>query len=400
MSVREDRNGAELAAGESGWTARPASRMKIAFVVHDYHRAGGHSRYVAELATRFSKEHEVHVFANRIQDDGTPGIQFHHVPTWRANAFTTVLTFALPATLQVDSSFDIVHSQGFCGFLGNVFTAHVCNQAWYASLGKLEGRATLRESIFNVVASGLEHGLYRFRKNCEVIAVSERVKRDLVEYYHCPSPIQVIYHGTDTELFSPQVRQHWRQEARALFGVPENEFAFLYVGHLRKGARRSIDALARLERGVLLCVSSTDAEPYRQFARERGVEQRVIFAGHTKNVEKVYAAGDAFLLPTPYDSFAMVASEAMGCGLPVVVSREAGVSELIEHRVNGLVLEDVTSRDELVGHMRALLDDPQWAETLGCAGRKTVEKLTWDGVASQTMRVYQELIQKRRGSQR
>ena len=134
--------------------------------------------------------------------------------------------------------------------------------------------------------------------------------------------------------------------------------------------------------------------------RERGVEQRVIFAGHTKNVEKVYAAGDAFLLPTPYDSFAMVASEAMGCGLPVVVSREAGVSELIEHRVNGLVLEDVTSRDELVGHMRALLDDPQWAETLGCAGRKTVEKLTWDGVASQTMRVYQELIQKRRGSQR
>ena len=39
--------------------------MKIAFVVHDYHRAGGHSRYVVELAERFGREHEVHVFRLR-----------------------------------------------------------------------------------------------------------------------------------------------------------------------------------------------------------------------------------------------------------------------------------------------------------------------------------------------
>src|SRR5271170_5376880 len=99
-------------------SAPPGRRLKIAFVVHDYHRSGGHSRYVAELATRYAKEHEVHVFANRIVDDGTPGIQFHHVPAWRANAFTTVLSFVLPVTFQVGRDFDVVHSQGFCGLLG------------------------------------------------------------------------------------------------------------------------------------------------------------------------------------------------------------------------------------------------------------------------------------------
>src|SRR5271170_8007913 len=103
--------------------ARGAGRLKIAFLVHDYHRSGGHSRYVAELATRYAKEHEIHIFANRIVDDGTPGIQYHHVPAWRANAFTTVLSFALPASFQVRGHFDIVHSQGFCGLPGNVFTA-------------------------------------------------------------------------------------------------------------------------------------------------------------------------------------------------------------------------------------------------------------------------------------
>lgn len=385
----------------AGLAARPASqipapgRLKIAFVVHDYHRSGGHSRYVAELATRYAKEHEVHVFANRIVDDGTPGIHFHHVPAWRANAFTTVLSFALPATLQVGRDFDVVHSQGFCGLLGNVFTAHMCNSAWHQALQKLGEGATFRESVFNVVTGALEHATYRFAGDSEVISVSERVARDLIEFYHCPASMHVIYHGTDLETFSPESRRRYRNEARAEFGISPDEFVFLYVGNLRKGARRCIQALAEVKRGVLLCVAATDPEPYKQFAKESGQEQRVIFAPHSKQVERVYAAGDAFLLPTPYDPFALVVSEAMGCGLPVVVSREAGVAELIRHGENGLLLQDVTSHSELARHMRSL-QDPELADALGRAGRKTVEGLTWDAVADQTMTVYAELMGKRK----
>jgi UDP-glucose:(heptosyl)LPS alpha-1,3-glucosyltransferase len=374
--------------------SQPVRRLKIAFVVHDYHRSGGHSRYVAELATRYAKEHEVHVFANRIVDDGTPGIQFHHVPAWRANAFTTVLSFAAPVTLQVGGGFDIVHSQGFCGLVGNVFTAHMCNSAWHQALQKLGEGATARESVFNVVTGALEHALYRFARNAEVIAVSERVGRDLVEYYHCPAPMHVIYHGTDLETFSPQNRQRYRSDAREEYGIPKDEFVFLYVGNLRKGAKRCMQALADVEKGVLLCVAATAPDVYKQFAKDLGLEHRVIFAGHTKQVERAYAAGDVFLLPTPYDPFALVVSEAMGCGLPVVVSREAGVAELIRNGENGLLLVDVTSHSELAGHMRSL-QDREWSAELGRAGRKTVESLTWDAVAEQTMAVYTNLVRKR-----
>jgi UDP-glucose:(heptosyl)LPS alpha-1,3-glucosyltransferase len=369
-------------------------RLKIALVVHDYHRAGGHSRYVAELATRYCADHEVHVFANRIVDDGTPGIHFHHVPAWRANALTTVLSFALPVTLQVGSGFDIVHCQGFCGFLGNVFTGHMVNEAWHVALKKLGGGETAREAVFNVIAAALEHSMYRRARNSEVIAVSERVARDLVEYYHCPAPIHVIYHGTDVKLFSPETRARLRGQAKAEYGVPAGQFVFLYVGNLRKGARQCMQALARLDQGVLLCVAATEQEPYRQFARECGVADRVIFASHTSQVEKAYAAGDALLLPSPYDPFALVVSEAMGCGLPVVVSREAGVSELIQHGVNGLLLEDMTSDAEWAQHMRSLLNDRPWAEALGRAGRKTIEELTWDRVAAETLVVYRALLKK------
>jgi UDP-glucose:(heptosyl)LPS alpha-1,3-glucosyltransferase len=387
----------------SGLTLDPAAaqsrrRMKIAFVVHDYHRSGGHSRYVAELAVRYCREHEVHVFANRIVDEGVPGIHFHHVPAWRANALTTVLSFALPVTFQVGGDFDIVHCQGFCGILGNVFTGHMVNEAWHVALNKLGGGATARETVFNIITGAMEHAMYRYARNSEVIAVSQRVERDLIEYYHCPSPIHVIYHGTDVKLFSPETRARLRSQAKAEYDLPDGQFVFLYVGNLRKGAERCMQALARLEQGVLLCVSATAQEPYRRIAQECGVADRVIFAKHTSQVEKAYAAGDAFLLPTPYDPFALVVSEAMGCGLPVVVSREAGVAELIQPGVNGLLLEDVLSDEELARHMLSLSQDPAWAESLGRGARKTIEVLTWDVVAEQTLDVYRELLDKRQVS--
>ncbi len=366
--------------------------MRIAYLVHDYHRTGGHSRYVAELATRFAKEHEVHVYANRIEGDRASGIQFHRVPAWRANALTTVLSFAVPATLQVGPGFDIIHSQGFCGFRGNVFTAHICNRAWDAALRKLDGGVTVRERVFNAVASTLEYSVYRFLRHGAVVAISARVARDLVEFYHCPAPIEVVHHGVDLDVFSPRNRKNWRADMRAQYGLLENETVFLYVGDMRKGASLCIQALSLVDQGKLVLVSRSPAGPYQRLAGELGLSGRVLFAGPTDRVERFYAAADALVLPTPYDAFAMVVSEAMACGLPVIVSREAGASELIQHGTNGLVLEDVTTVPELAGHMRSLARDPDWAAALGRAARTSVEPMSWDAIAKTTMRVYEQVL--------
>jgi len=364
--------------------------MRIAFVVHDYHRAGGQSRYVAELASRFCGEHEVHVFANRIEPDNTR-IHFHTVPAWRSNAFTTVLSFALPVTFQIDRGFDVIHSQGFCGFRGNVFTSHICNRAWHLAMRQFEGR-TWRESVFDAVASTLEHGLYRFGHKSAVIAISKRVSRDIVQFYHCATQPQVIYHGVDLELFSPKNRPRWRSETRSRYALADGDMVFLFVGDLRKGARRCIQALSRVKSAHLLFVSRTAPEPYRKLAEETGLADRIHFAGATNQVERWYAAADALLHPTPYDAFGMVVSEAMASGLPVVVSQEAGAAELIQPGVNGLVLEDPGSEIELAQHMQSLCLDRSLAAALGAAARKSIESLSWDVIAEQTMRVYQQLL--------
>ena len=76
-------------------------RLRIAFVVHDYNRHIGHRRYVAELAARFKRDHEVHVFANTFEDSDPVGITYHHVPAWRGMPWRLSLTFVLPATAIV-----------------------------------------------------------------------------------------------------------------------------------------------------------------------------------------------------------------------------------------------------------------------------------------------------------
>jgi UDP-glucose:(heptosyl)LPS alpha-1,3-glucosyltransferase len=344
--------------------------MKIAFVVHDYHRCGGHSRYVAELAERFSREHEVHVFANTFWTAPDSRVIFHRVPAWRHNALALVFSFAFYASRRIDESFDIVHDQGLCCFRKNVITAHICNKAWADS----RRCAPFAERIFNAVVSRLEKWQYRHAK-ARVIAVSQRVSRDLFRCYRAKNDVSVIYHGVDASAFHA--------------GPCDREVkTFLFVGDFRKGVKTCIRALAQLPGGTLRCIGSTPAGPYMEFARRLGVADRVEFGGPTRNIASSYRCADALLLPTPYDAFGMVVLEAMASGLPVIVSREAGAAELITHGENGLILD---SAEELPQLMQKLLNDRALAARLRACGRETAVQHSWDEVARQTMSLYRDI---------
>ena len=117
-------------------------------MVHDYNRRMGHSRYVAELAARFKRDHEVHVFANTFEEPDPEGLTYHHVPAWRANALASILSFVLPATALVRGRFDVVHAQGLCGLRQNVITAHICQPAWFEASDRLRRTLRVAQSVF------------------------------------------------------------------------------------------------------------------------------------------------------------------------------------------------------------------------------------------------------------
>src|SRR3989441_2924725 len=326
--------------------------MKIAFVVHDYHRACGHSRYVVELAERFGRGHEVHVFANTLPADEDTPVRFHHIPAWRLTALTTILTF-LPATRSIGRGFDIVHTQGLASLRANVITSHICTRGWFNARKRFEKRLPAKDYIFEAAISPLEKHLYSDLSR-RVIAVSHKVRKDLATFYGRSINVDVIHHGIDLNRFSPSNRPVWRAAMRSHFGFRDSDFVFLFIGDLRKGAPVAIEALALVPAAKLLLVSHTAPALYAEIARRAGVDDRVLFSPALDCIECVYAACDAFVFPTPYDAFGMVIAEAMASGLPVITTREAGAAEWIAHDVSGILVENPTDATELAGHMSRL----------------------------------------------
>ncbi|GEM_PF-147722 len=369
--------------------------MKIALVVHDYHKTGGHSRYVAELAERFAGEHEVHVFANRFDGPLHEAIRYHRVPAWRISSLTTILSFLPLATLRVGRGFDIVHAQGASCWCPDVVTAHICLGGWFAAQAEHQGGLRWSQRVFRALGCRLERAIYRPHRSPQVIAVSERVRRDLAACYQRTSEVTVIHHGVDLDRFHPRQRHRYRAGMRKELGFTGTDFVALFVGDLQKGAMVAIEAIARAENVSLLLISRSPLDPYRRWAARMGVSHRVVFAPPTDQIERIYAVADVFFFPTFYDAFGMVITEAMAMGLPVITSRAAGAAELIVPGQEGILVDESADVEQWALALRRLVTDAPLRERLGRAARRKIEAYTWDRVAEETMAVYRRALEEK-----
>ena len=372
--------------------AEAPRRLRIAFVVHDYNRHGGHARYVAELATRFRREHEIHVYSNTFEEPDPSGIVYHHIPAWRANALTTILSFILPATLLTRGNYDIVHAQGLCGLKQDISTAHMCQAGWFTAKRQQGQKLSWRERIFEWTVTGLERRALSSAKARYVIAVSSSTRDDLQQYYHRHDNLRVIHHGVDTELFHPRHRIEHRQALRDKLGIrPETPLA-LFVGNALKGAHVAVEAVAKVPGLHLLIVTGSRTDDIQAAIERTQTADRVHLHPHSTQVERIYAAADVFLFPTIYDPFGLVILEAMSSGLPVITSRIAGASELITPGVHGFVTQNAWDVEQLAQHLQTLAANRGLCEQMGAAARTQAEQFTWDRAARQTMAVYQEFL--------
>jgi len=376
----------------------PQGRLRIAFVVHDYNRVLGHSRYVAELAERFAARHDVHVFANRFE--GLPaGIVAHHVPAARFSALATIFSFVLPASLMIGRSFDIVHAQGLTILSPDIVTAHISNARWLEGRRLLEGKQlSWRERLFAALVIPAERWSLADSR-ATAIAISSTLREDLEAGYHRAGSTFVIPHGVDGGQFNPEVRARFRNPVRSEIGIADRTPVFLYVGDFRKGIEPAIRALASVPGAHLIGVSRTPPDPYRALAATCGVTERVTLLPPTNQVERYYGAADALVLPTPYDAFGMVLTEAMACGLPVITTPMAGAAELLTDGVHGFVVSSPADTDGLSAAMRTLANDGPARSRMGAAAAALMREHSWDQVAKQTLDVYYNHLARRHAGQ-
>ena len=234
--------------------------------------------------------------------------------------------------------------------------------AWKSWLRKWNGKH--REIL------ELENALFRDGGTRKVIANSRLVADEIVTRFgFAREDIEIVYNGVPATRVEPAVRQ----EVRAELGLSESDYVAIFAGSgwERKGLRFAIEAVRRTP-GVTLLVAGRGSR--------RGLPScdRVRFLGPRRDMPRLLAAADVFLLPTIYDPFSNASLEALAAGLPVITTAANGFGEIIQAGVEGEVVAQPDDIPALGAALQAWSDPGRRADVraqlLALGARYTIEE--------------------------
>lgn len=373
--------------------------MRIALASHNFRRGDGQGRSLLELARWLTEVgHSVHLYANQWDADlqAKYGCQIHSVPAVDSPNLIKSLTFAAAAALLMSKrSYDVVHGNG-TATLGrtDVNTCHFCHSAWRtlpADLRLTPGPGRTYHRTYTALHAYLERIAYGAAKR--IIALSHMGFNELRLHVGLPQgSIHIVPYGVDGDEFHPASPEE-RVSLRKQLGLDPKRKYILFVGDLvtkRKGATSLLEAAKSLngEKTTILFVGRTQSH-FLPPPSQHGA--RITFLGYRHNVAELMRAADIFVLPTHYDTFGEVVLEALGTGLPSVVSSRAGSVDLIVDGTNGLILHEPRDASRLAELLHRLLNDTPLRVEIAAAARGTAVGRPWSSMAADVESIYHTL---------
>lgn len=245
-----------------------------------------------------------------------------------------------------------------------------------------------------------------------IVAATPAEEAQLNFLYKAPvGKTVIIPPGVDTSRFYPIPED----EARQVIGIPCDKCLLLFVGRIEplKGVDTLIRAIAiMLHQGVLqecphylvIIGGDPDAdsedmtaemERLKLLCKELDVQDLVIFLGKRaqETLPYYYSSAQILVMPSHYESFGMVALEAMACGTPVVASQVGGLAFLIQDGKTGFVVPD-RDPEALAAKLTLLIENPALRRQFGEAATHTAQGYAWEQIASQILEQYQALTGK------
>jgi D-inositol-3-phosphate glycosyltransferase len=260
-------------------------------------------------------------------------------------------------------------------------------------------------------------GEYRVNGEQRVLQVADRIiaptlaeQSQLHFLYHADdSKIVIIPPGVDTSRFYPIPME----EARESIGIPLDDRLLLFVGRIEplKGLETLVRAIALMsEQGVQCQVPhylavvggdpaasgeniSDEMARLQSLRQELGMNELILFLGKRAqdSLPYYYSAADVLIMPSHYESFGMVALEAMACGTPVVASQVGGLAFLIQDGITGFVVPDGDPR-ALSDRLTRLLTEPDLRQRLGEQAAAYARQYAWEHIVDRLLDVYRSLV--------
>lgn len=370
------------------------SKLKVWIVTPEAHRLGGTERAITEQVERWRDRFDIRLFTMHSPDMDLDGldVQQLYFPAG-PHLFRYIWWFLANGSARWLNARrlgrpDLVHSPGINSFAALAMSVHIVFDKYWERVRANAWRdlrrprsfpRTLHRIVFWNLIRVLEHRIYS--GPATIWAISAEDARELEQRFDRPTgTVPVLHHGVDAVHFSPEEREVRRQSARESLNVSNNR-VILLVGNdaHKKGMDWAVDALPHLPGDVVLAIAGKpDAGPLRERARTKKVADRLTLWPSTPSITDYYAAADLLLAPSREDAFHQPGMEALACGLPLVISDKAGLSDLVEDGMNALVVHDPDNELSLAGAIRRVLDDSELARQLAEEGRRLAETHSWD----------------------
>jgi D-inositol-3-phosphate glycosyltransferase len=250
---------------------------------------------------------------------------------------------------------------------------------------------------------------YRLVRDVQHIIAPSESDMQYVQYLYqaAPQQVSVIPPGVDLTHFRPIPQK----EAKAALGMDACTRHVLFCGRIEplKGIDSLLYALKimrerRPDLNVCLWIIGGDiSQPKDQWSKElqklerlRGLlklDSVVHFAGQQQQdvLPVYYNAADVVVMPSHYESFGMVAAEAMACGTPVITTNVAGISSLIDDKHDELV-SSVNNPLLLASQIELLLSDSARRAQVSQHVLDTVQDLNWRTIASRIVGIYEDTL--------
>lgn len=331
-----------------------------------------------EVMQEVSHEHES---SHTYEDD--PGLSGQY----GQNLMTEVHRYArLVMELAPKMDFDVIHAHDWMTFPAAMGLASVSGKPLVVHVHSTEfdrSGERVNQHVYDIERAGMHAA-------GTVVAVSNFTRNFCVGRYGVDSDkVRVVYNAIDLNGESEVVREgpvEFRQGDRLV----------LFLGRLtmQKGPEYFVAAakkvLEKMDNVKFVMAGSGDMfRRVIELAADLGIGHKILFTGFLRgdDVEKIFRMADLFVMPSVSEPFGLVPLEAMSHNVPVIISKQSGVSEVLTHALK----VDFWDINEMANKIIAVLRHSPLQETLKQNAHFEIRKFSWTDTAQACCRIYQEL---------
>lgn len=309
--------------------------------------------------------------------------------------------------------YDLIHSHYWMSGLA----AEVLSEAWggvpvvhmFHTLGEMKNRVARSEDE-RAGEDRLTGERQVLRRADRIVAATMAELTQLRFLYRADSrKLVIIPPGVDTSHFYPIPPD----EAKQFIGLKPESRMVLFVGRIEplKGVDTLIQAMSRLDlqgahRPVHLAIIGGDVGVSPEGMSEEMLRlqklcddlcmgRMVVFLGKRgqDTLPYYYSAAEVVVMPSLYESFGMVALEAMACGVPVIASEVGGLGYLVQNGFTGYTIPD-SDPEALCDKLSMLLGDAELRNQMGRYAAEYASDYAWEKITSQIIGVYHDVLGK------